>query len=246
MKEINKSDLIFCLRRLPKKFLENIVKTEKWNNRIFIGGGFIRSVIQNEKINDVDVFVKSKDDAEHLALEIKNELKSVEYIHKTEYALTLVGIYPTIQIIHKWNFDKAEDVIKSFDFTICNAVIYYEDGKYKTHCEDSYYEDLASKRLVYTKPKRIEEAGGSTLRVLKYYNKGFRIPLDSLGSVLARLFMAVDFDQIAAKCKNKEEMELEVGKVLTGLLRTVDPLIDPTAEAHLPSQNDESNNIIEA
>lgn len=235
--ELNKSDLIFALRRLPKKFLEIIKKTH-WSGKIFIGGGFIRSVIQSEKINDVDVFVGSKEEAERLSLEIKATFNGV-YLHTTDYAITLVGTNPTVQIIHKWTYSKPEDVINNFDFTICNAVFWWDGKQYKSLCSETYYQDLASKRLVYTSPIRIEEAGGSTLRVLKYYMKGYRIPLDSMGAVLARLFMAVDFGKID-KFESKEDQEANVAKVLTGLLRTVDPMIDPTAEAHLPSQNQES------
>lgn len=236
MKELDRSDLIFCLRRLPKAFLE-IIKRPRWANKVFLGGGFIRSVIANEPINDVDIFVPTKEDAEMLANEIRAEM-NVKRVHKTEFASTLVGTSPTLQIIHKWMYDRPQDVIGSFDFTICQAVIWWDGGQYRSECSERYYRDLAAKRLVYTKPKRIEEAGGSTLRLLKYYQKGYRTPLDSLGATLARLFMAVDMEAILGATKGLDA-EDQIAKVLTGLLRTVDPNIDPTSEAHLPSQSNE-------
>jgi hypothetical protein len=88
---------------------------------------------------------------------------------------------------------------------------------------------LAAKRLVYRSPIRNEDAGGSMLRVLKYYQKGYRIPLNSLGSVIARIVKAIDFEKVDAK------NEFQVGKIVTGLLREVDPDIDPLHIAHLPS-----------
>jgi len=67
------------------------------------------------------------------------------------------------------------------------------------------------------------------LRVLKYYQKGYRIPLNSLGSVIARLIKSIDTG------KGDIHDEEWVGWVITGLLREVDPEIDPLHAAHLPS-----------
>ncbi len=107
-----------------------------------------------------------------------------------------------------------------------------------SYCIDSYYIDLASKRLRYLSPKRNEDAGGSMIRVLKYYNKGYRIPLDSLASVIARLVQAVDFNRVDAK------NEIEVAHIITGLLREVDPSIDPTQISYMEhsSMTDEYGN----
>ncbi len=58
------------------------------------------------------------------------------------------------------------------------------------------------------------------LRVLKYYQKGYRIPLDSLGSVIARLIRDLEIDRVGG-LRNEEQ----VGHVITGLLVEVDPNI---------------------
>ena len=86
-------------------------------------------------------------------------------------------------------------------------------------------------------PQRNEDAGGSMLRVLKYYQKGYRIPLDSLGMVIARLTKAFDASKIDLK------NEFETSKIITGLLRQVDPNVDPTREAHLPSSQTPTEEI---
>jgi PHP family Zn ribbon phosphoesterase len=67
------------------------------------------------------------------------------------------------------------------------------------------------------------------LRVLKYYKKDYRIPIDSLGEVIARLVKDIDFDS--------RPSESELALVITGLLREVDPAIDPSHVAHLPAEN---------
>lgn len=65
-------DLSFCIQRLPKR-LKNIMMEPEWIGKIFVGGGFIRSVITNEKISDIDVFVTSPEQAKLLAHELVDQ-----------------------------------------------------------------------------------------------------------------------------------------------------------------------------
>lgn len=223
--KLDNQDLKWALTRLPKKLLV-LMQDAQWQNSIFVGGGYLRSIVSNEPVNDVDVFVKNVKDAELLAYKLADNISD---IYKTDNAFTVKGKLP-IQIIHRWTFDKIEDVSNSFDFTICCAAFTYNGENWDSYCDDRFYIDLANKRLVYRSPVRNEDAGGSALRVLKYYQKGYRIPLDSFGAVIARLVQAVEFD-----CINSEK---ELAKVLTGLLREVDPDIDPSHRAHLTSMED--------
>lgn len=253
--KLDYQDLRFALLRLPKK-LFNAMQKPEWIGKIFVGGGYLRSIVSGEKINDVDVFVGSVMEAELLAYQLCNEKKDV---YKTDNAFTILNQKMTIQIIHRWLFAKAEDVTNSFDFTVCCAAIYFKKkyndeyknefpenweklseeeklkGEWDSYCDDRFYIDIASKRLVYRCPVRNEDAGGSMLRVLKYYQKGYRIPLDSLGAVMARMVKEIDTERVYIKD------EKAVAKILTGLLREVDPQIDPEHLAHLPSQKEKED-----
>lgn len=225
--KLDYQDLKWAIQRLPSN-LKKVMQDKEWQNNIFVGGGYLRSIVSNEKINDVDVFVKSAKDAELLAYKLCDKKEDVI---KTENAYTIRGKV-AIQIIHRWLFEKPEDVSNSFDYTVCCAVIYCDGRGFDSFCDDRFYIDLASKRLVYRSPIRNEDAGGSMLRVLKYYQKGYRIPLNSLGAVIARLVKDIDTKKLSLKD------EQQVAKVITGLLREVDPDIDPTHTAHLPSSLD--------
>lgn len=220
-------DLIWALRRMPKT-LQNVMKEDEWANSIFVGGGFLRSTVSNDTVNDVDVFVKNAKDAELLAYKLCDDKKN---IIKTENAYTIKGKM-VIQIIHRWVFEKPQDVSNSFDFTVCCAVIFFDGKNFDSFCDERFYMDIAAKRIIYRKPVRNEDAGGSMLRVLKYYQKGYRIPLDSLGAIIARLISAVDFKKLDIKD------EAAVAKIITGLLREVDPSIDPLHESHLSSTSE--------
>ncbi len=71
------------------------------------------------------------------------------------------------------------------------------------------------------------------LRVLKFYQRGYRIPLDSLGAVMARLIRAVNVKELLDRPADCHESQWS--KVLTGLLHEVDPNVDPTHIDHLPA-----------
>lgn len=227
MAKLTDPDLSFLVTRLPLK-LKEFLKSASGKN-VIVAGGYIRSVITNEPVNDIDLFIAPEDESNLDFMVWKLSSNSLPPI-KTENAITLRENIP-IQIIHRWKFDTLDSTADSFDFTVCQAAFHFNGEKWDSYCSDRYYSDLAAKRLVYTSPKRIEEAGGSLLRVLKYYKKGFRIPVDSLAKVVARFVSDIDPNQIDIND------EIQMAKVLTGLLREVDPNIDPLHEAHLPKMD---------
>src|SRR5690606_19180153 len=112
-------DLRMAVQRLPKK-LRNLMENPIWYNSIFVGGGYIRSIIAGEYINDIDVFITDERHIDSIANALAYKAND---IYKTQNAITIRGKIP-IQIITRWKFLKPEDVADSFDFTICCAVIY--------------------------------------------------------------------------------------------------------------------------
>lgn len=224
---LSRDDLKWCLRRLPKDVLELM---EKEGDYVVLAGGYIRARITGEKPSDIDMFTKTSDAAELYA----RRLSFKEPI-ETDNAFTVTGRKLSVQFIKKWTYDKPMDVIQSFDFTIARAAIWFDtvSKEWQSLCDDRYYIDLAARRLVYCSPKRIEEVGGSMLRVLKFYQRGYRIPLDSLGGVIARVITGIDFERGGAQSEDDWK------HIITGLLREVDPQTDPTHVAHLPAQEDD-------
>lgn len=203
---------------------------------LFLAGGFIRSVIAQEQVNDVDLFITSVDQAHPLALELSQN--DPRKIHKTENAFTIKEKLP-VQIIFRWVFDNPQQCMESFDFTIAKTAVFWDGLGWQGICSDTFYEDLAAKRLIYTSPIRNEDAGGSMLRLLKFYQRGYRIPLGSLGALMARMLSGVkqvNFDK--RSIIEPREWEAQMGQVLTGLLREVDPAIDPKHLSHLSDLDD--------
>ena len=94
MNNLNERDLNWTLRHLPKhvtKLMQDV------GNKLFLAGGFIRSCIANERINDIDLFVPSKEDAKTFIQILAQGKKIIS----TANAYTVPGRM-TIQIIHRW------------------------------------------------------------------------------------------------------------------------------------------------
>lgn len=192
MRELNPEDLKYIVKKLPKDL---VFRMQRKPNKYFIAGGFIRSCIAHEKINDIDVFAANASDAKELTESLQPDETKV-FTTENAYSFTLEG--KSVQIIHKWTFTSPQDIINHFDFTIAQAVIYLydKDGKelhtketryeWKSICVDNYYEDLAAKRLIYTYPLN-PEAGASLLRVLKFKSRGYNPTLKSLAQIVDNL-----------------------------------------------------------
>lgn len=213
MAKLTDTDLRFVLVRVPKDVRELLQK-----RAFFLGGGFIRETIAGGDVKDIDLFGPSKEALESAAKEFAEQRRAK--LHKTDNAITLLAKGRTVvQWITRWVFDDPEKLLHSFDFTVCQAVIWWDNGAgvWRSLCSDGFYPDLAAKRLVYTSPVREEEAGGSMMRVRKFLMRGYNIQAASLGAVIGRL---------VARVRNIEDLDEEMrARVIGGLLQEVDPML---------------------
>lgn len=222
---LSKYDVTWAARGLPLALRTAIMKLPPGD--LVIAGGYLRAKIAGERVNDIDLFVRDRS----FAMQYAKQLAGKRKIHETENALSFSVGRHRVQIIQRWVYGHPGELLQSFDFTIAMAGIWYTGSEWTSLAHPNFYSDLAAKRLVYTTPNRNEDAGGSMLRVLKFYQRGYRIPLDSLGAVIARIALGASL--------GSDDTEQVWGKVLTALLREVDPEIDPNHLAHLPSQSSE-------
>lgn len=242
---LDSNDLAWCLRRLPKP-VKSLLKSQA---ECILAGGFIRSCIAGEPVQDIDLFAPSPKAAEHYAQTLAKPLGVKVFTTGNAHSLRIGDMQ--VQVIHRWSYASLQECVDSFDFTIARAAIHMArprdaNAHWASICDSRFYVDLAAKRLVYCAPQRNEDAGGSMLRVLKFYQRGYRIPLDSLGAVMARMIGGVvSGDQLfwreTANGKRLSDGEVEKYRaaMLTGLLHEVDPAIDPGHLAHLPSSSEQ-------
>lgn len=227
MPELLTDDLHFVISRLPK----DIVKMMK-GETLFVAGGFIRATIAGERVADVDILGPSKDRLDYLAKSLAVERHG--RVHGTDNAYTVLAPPRTpVQFIHRWLFADPDALLKSFDFTIAQAVVWWQphdpegDRQYGVWCSmvgPRFYPDLAARRLYYLSPVRNEDAGGSLLRVRKFMKAGYSIQARSLAAVIARLVGRINWDALPMD-KTGGNQEDATALVIMGLLREVDPLV---------------------
>lgn len=214
--ELTPNDLHFVVSRLPK----DIVKLMK-ETKIIVAGGFIRETLSRGDVKDIDLFGASKDQlksaAQSLALDRKGRM------FETQNAFTVLSPPRlAVQFITRWLFDEGKACIDSFDFTVCQACVWFgEDNKWHSLIADNFYSDLACRRLVYTFPARDEDAGGSTMRMKKFLTRGYTVQAACIAGVMARIFTKIRSKE---SYRDNGDNEQWIAKVITGLLREVDPL----------------------
>jgi hypothetical protein len=231
MNQLTKRDLFKVKVNIPWDIV-GIMK--KYPLEVFIGGGFIRSIVAGEKSSDIDLFVSTSIIAEEIS-EILMSKRAGARKHVSKNAITILSPPRTpIQIITRWMFSTPEAMINSFDFTISQAAVWMEvipsietngestDAKevksIASLISQDFYPDLAAKRLVYTHPNRIEDVGGSLMRVIKFLKRGYNIQVHALAGTIARIISSLD----SRKCGDDE---MQQATVLAGILREVDPLL---------------------
>lgn len=206
------NDLQFVVTRIPRDVRELMKKYG-----LYLGGGFLRETISQQKPNDIDLFGPNKVILDSASKELGEERQA--RVFATDNAITLISAPRLpVQFITRWLFSSGDDVLASFDFTVCQAVVWWNGSHWESRIAETFYSDLAARRLVYTSPIREEAAGGSLMRVRKFLARGYNIQAGSFGAVLARIFMKVRESGMTAT-------EEDTGRVITGLLREVDPLL---------------------
>lgn len=233
--ELHKYDLRHVVERLPRDVRDLLSDHPR---KLFVAGGFVRAVVAGEKPSDIDIFGGDPEWLENVARGFMARRPGAR-LHKSKNALTILSPERMpVQFITRWTFEDdvgdgsrarrksaQEKLADSFDFTVCQAAIWRNGNQsnrpWRSITGPRFYSDLAARRLHYTVPRRIEEAGGSLLRVIKYIQRGYSIQVESLAQVVARLNSAVTPERVPGGAGD----EIGVAAVYAGLLREVDPML---------------------
>lgn len=215
MTELTATDLHFVVSRLPKD-----IRSLMQEHPLIVAGGFIRETVSGGKVSDIDIFGASKEALELAAMYLTLNRKGRKFSTKNAITVLSPPRFP-VQFITRWLFDTPTLCTESFDFTVCQAAVWHdhEAKRFKSSIGENFYPDLAARRLTYTYPVRDEDAGGSMLRMRKFISRGYSVQAGSMAGIISRL---------VGKLRGREGFDLSnekwVAKILTGLLREVDPL----------------------
>lgn len=220
------TDLQLVVRRIPRDVRE-LMQREP----LFLAGGFIREAISGGKVQDLDMFGISKEDLgiiAHRLWSVRVATEAAARRHETKYAYSVFSPpRAPVQFIHAWCYSDPKKLIEELDFTVCQAVVWYNrvSAAWESMASEGFYPDLAARRLVYTFPQRVEAAGGSLMRVRKFLARGYNIQAHSLAGVVARLVGGVQDHRLGGFLVGGLTIEQARHAVLKSLLHEVDPLL---------------------
>ena len=207
--KLNKQDLDRVISLLPTPVESTLILEGK---RVVWAGGFIRDPILRVSAKDIDLFATSPE----LAKKIMNDLNFLrkEQLIVTKNAYSIKNIEGRfVQAIHRWSYPTPEALLKSFDFTVSCAAIWYDETTcgWESLVDDNFYTDLAAKRLTFRFPERQEDCAGSLIRVLRFVKKGYTISSESLAGVIARIVKEAKPDKFeyAPDCSPYHEPDIE-------------------------------------
>lgn len=156
-----------------KRKLESYIGKELYrdlkNYNCFIAGGTITSLFCNRDINDIDVYFRSKKDLAEFMYD------NVEYgkwiLAKTNKALLVKYNNIEVQLIWFDTFETADDIFKTFDFTVCMGAFDFKTEEFVLHKD--FLQHNAQRILKYNSNTSYPIV--SSLRVDKYREKGYTI-----------------------------------------------------------------------
>lgn len=211
MKSLNRKDVIRVIWSLPIE-IKNIAKTDS----VIVAGGFIRAIVAKEPISDIDLF-GDKETLEAIAGDRESE--NCCKIFRTDRSITLIDwLKHPIQLVIGFPHSDPVKLIESFDFTICQACVYWDKTNEKWHslCSDDFYFDLAAKRLHYTE-QGVPPA--SLLRVKKFIKKGYTISAQELAVIVAGIIKEIKWGKVQPTDYDR------VKQLLIGIMNELDPNI---------------------
>lgn len=134
----------------------------------YLAGGAITSIFTHRDINDYDLYFRSPKDAYEF-------ITSLDYsrwvVSESDKSFTMSVRDKTVQVIFFKYFDKAEDIFKTFDFTVCMGA--FDFGKEEFVFHEDFFKDNTSRRLVFNSSTAFPI--NTALRVAKYKEKGYTI-----------------------------------------------------------------------
>lgn len=163
---------------------------------LFLAGGFIRAVLAGEEPADIDLFTADRIRAEAAAQVSRDAFNAAMF--EGERVITVTGGSTRIQMqfVSDPAYTSPEAVINSFDFTVCQAVIWNVGAKgnrWGGMVGDEFYEHLKEKRLVYSGSGN---PVGTVSRVLKYVRRGYKIAPADYAAILANLYTSLELGEL--------------------------------------------------
>lgn len=170
-----------------------VVKAMK-ETGVLLAGGFIRDCLGYcDTPKDIDLWTNQRDGRvlrcfQQVGVEIDR--------HDMLTNVKGIGYFP-IQVMHGFVFTNPEELVNRFDFSVCQAAIWYDKaaGEWDSYCSDAFYSDLVAKRLVYTGGTSFGGVAGSIQRSYRLTKRGYNPDFVTL----AKMYQDAEESQVAGE-----------------------------------------------
>ena len=155
---------------------------------IFISGGFPVCSLIDSPISDIDIFGRDRVSLFEAA-RVYGLYSPRHLMEPTKYTVSVNGKIGRVQFVVKEIYQSAQACIDSFDFSVCQAAIWFENGEWQTTCSPHFYHDIKARRLRFVNQERVNESPGASLwRAAKYAERGFKLSRNDKLALLERFF----------------------------------------------------------
>lgn len=164
--------------------------------KCFLAGGAVNSLFTGNKVNDFDIYFRSK---ESIVDFIRGFKRGIYVAMVSDKAVTIMNDGKTIQLIFFDYFKNAEEIFKTFDFTVCMGAFDFESEEFVLG--ENFLLDNVRKRLIFNSHTRYPIV--SLIRTEKYRQKGYEISKNEMFKIVFAI-MALDI-------KTKAELKVQIG-----------------------------------
>lgn len=185
---LSKAHLDAIFKKLP---IGVTYQLQRYADHLFLAGGAIRAILNNESVNDIDLFAQHASIAEGAAHFFQGGNATVK-LHVTENAFTIKDVNPHVQIVRRDYYDTPQAVLDSFDFVVCKAVIWYDGNLWQSRVDPGFFNDLEQQKLTYCSPVG-QDPRDSLLRVLKFSARGYSVDARSLAKIVTQTVRKAEY-----------------------------------------------------
>ena len=182
-------------RQLPEDVK---VLLQRFGSGLCVAGGFCRDSFLGDTPKDVDIFGTSEElvrDASNWFGFLNNDYEgAVDTANSRTFKPRYDHEVQPVQFVTRTFYPTHEELIESFDWSVCQCAVYYSVLSEKFHgiCTKAFGEDIQAGTLHYTAPERDEDPGASVLRMVKLTQKGFKPTEDSIARCVGRFASRMD------------------------------------------------------